>query len=288
MRRLELAEIQGAAAMGQPAHDELVRSDDLLPVDAQVLARLVGAPGDDQAPGEQGAHVTGPAGLDGQARQIHVLAFPHHLLAGGGAHFPGAHVEHLLQHRPLVPGILQAARRFRLLQVGQQLADLAQLGRVFLAHAQGHPLDRAEQVGQHGDVAALRLLEQQGRPAGAQHPVADLGHFQAGIHLGADALEFAPGFQLGDEIAQVGVTHGGQSGSFRHVAELAVLFLEGAQFRARIRRRFLEFLHLAGLGAYREMALVHAQDEDRLGMVIRRLEKADVGLEGMSFTLMPS
>jgi len=38
-----LAKIQRAAAMRQPAHDEFVRRDHLLAVDAEVLALLVGA-----------------------------------------------------------------------------------------------------------------------------------------------------------------------------------------------------------------------------------------------------
>jgi hypothetical protein len=39
MRRAMLAEIQRAAAMRQPAHDQLVRAEHLLAVDAEVLPR---------------------------------------------------------------------------------------------------------------------------------------------------------------------------------------------------------------------------------------------------------
>jgi hypothetical protein len=110
--------------------------------------------------------------LDRQAGQIHVPPFLHHLLARRRRHRLRRHVEHLLEHRQLVPGVLQALGRLRLLQEGQQLAHLAQgvLPVVAaLAHAQRHPLGRAEQVGQHRHAVALRVLEQDRRAAGAQH-----------------------------------------------------------------------------------------------------------------------
>jgi hypothetical protein len=40
----EFAEVQRAAAVGQPAHDDLARADHLLAVDAQVLPQPRGAP----------------------------------------------------------------------------------------------------------------------------------------------------------------------------------------------------------------------------------------------------
>ena len=54
---------------------------------------------------------------------------------------------------------------------------------------------------------ALRLLEQDGRPFGAQHAVADFGHFEARIDLDADALQLAGSFQLRHEVAQVVIFH---------------------------------------------------------------------------------
>jgi hypothetical protein len=56
-------------------------------------------------------------------------------------------------------------------------------------------------------VAGSGLLEQDGRPFGAQHAVADLGHFKAGIDLDTDALQLAGFFQLRHEVAQVVVFH---------------------------------------------------------------------------------
>ncbi len=52
-----------------------------------------------------------------------------------------------------------------------------------------------------------RLLEQQRRTAGFQHAVADLGHLEPRIDLGADALQLAAAFELREEVAEVGVFH---------------------------------------------------------------------------------
>jgi hypothetical protein len=60
--------IEGAAAVREPAHDQLVATDELHAVDAEVLSRLAGSAGDDQGPGDQRAGVSGPAGLYRQLR----------------------------------------------------------------------------------------------------------------------------------------------------------------------------------------------------------------------------
>ena len=52
-----------------------------------------------------------------------------------------------------------------------------------------------------------RVLEEQRRPAGAQHPIRNLRHFQPRRYLGGYALELARAFELRKEPAQVGVTH---------------------------------------------------------------------------------
>jgi hypothetical protein len=224
MRALVLEEVERAAPVRQPAHDHPVATDHLLAVDAQVLPLLERPARHHQAPGDQRRGVPRPTVLDRQLRQVDLVTLPHHLLAGRGAHLLGRHVEHLLQHRQLVPGVLQALGRLGLLEVGEQLADFAQrrapvaVGDV-LAHAHRHPLRGAEEVGEHGDglrhALGHRLLEQQGRPAGAQHTVGDLGHLEVGVDRGLDAAELATGFELGEEIAEVGVVHSAWD-SMRH------------------------------------------------------------------------
>ena len=76
MRLAPVLKIQRAAAMRQPAHDDLVRRDHLLAVDAEILARLVRPARDHQAPGDQRRDIAGPAGLDRQLAQIHVACLP--------------------------------------------------------------------------------------------------------------------------------------------------------------------------------------------------------------------
>jgi hypothetical protein len=45
------------------------------------------------------------------------------------------------------------------------------------------------------------MLEQNRRPTRAQHPVANLGHFQMGTDRNANALQLAELLQLVDKIA---------------------------------------------------------------------------------------
>jgi hypothetical protein len=66
MLQAVLAKIERAAAMRQPAHDHLVRTDHLLAIDAQVLAHLVRPAGHRQSPGDQRRCVARPAELDRQ------------------------------------------------------------------------------------------------------------------------------------------------------------------------------------------------------------------------------
>ncbi|MNM86701.1 hypothetical protein D3C81_988610 [compost metagenome] len=61
------AVVQGPATVAEPTHDDLVAADHLLAVDAQVLAVLVRAAGDGEAPGDQRRHVARPAVLDRQS-----------------------------------------------------------------------------------------------------------------------------------------------------------------------------------------------------------------------------
>jgi hypothetical protein len=211
VRRRVFAEIERAAAVGQPAHDRPVASDHLLAVDAQVLPGLGGPARDHQSPCDQRRDVARPAGLDRQSPEVEIRAFPDLLLAGRARHLAGRHVQHLPQHRQLVPGVLQALGRFGLLEVREQVADLAQgLDRV-LAHAERDPCRGAEEVGEHRvrrRAAVLDgALEEQRRALGPQHPVGDLGHLEPGRHRGRDPAQLAARLELGDEVAQVCVTH---------------------------------------------------------------------------------
>ena len=191
--------------MGQPAHDNLVPCDHLLAVDAQVLTRLVRPARHYQRPGNQRPGVARPAGLHRYPRQIHIVAFDHHLLTRRFFQHFRRHVQHVLVHGNLRQSMFEALGRFRLLEHGQQLAHLAQCRDGLLPHAQRHPLRRAEQIAQHRHVVALDVLEQNGRAARFQGAVADFGHFQTGIDFHGNPLELPALFQQSDEIPQVPV-----------------------------------------------------------------------------------
>ncbi len=200
MGELPVAEIQRAAAMGQPAHDDLVARQDLLAVDAQVLAVFPGAFGDHQCPGDEGPGVAGPAGLNRQASEVNLIGVEDMLLAGRALQQPRRHIQHFPEYRQFLPGILHALRRFGFLEGCQQFADAAQGVDRVRAHARGDAFGGTEQVGQYRYVGAPGVLEQQGGPAGAQGAVANLGDFEAGVDRVLDPPQLAAVFQLADEI----------------------------------------------------------------------------------------
>jgi hypothetical protein len=202
-----VAKIQRPAAMRQPAHNDLVRCNHLLAIDAQVLPRLVWPARNHQTPRNQRRNIARPAMLDRQLAQIHVLAFPYNFLTRRRRQHLGRHGEYLLQDGPFLPRIFQSLGRFRFFQVGQQLADIAQRADTLLAHAQRHAARCAKQVGQHRHLVPDHVLEQHRRTLRTQYAVAYFGHFQMGGNGGCDAFEFADFLQLGDEVAQVVVFH---------------------------------------------------------------------------------
>ncbi len=196
--------------MGEPAHDDLVARDHLLPVDAEVLPRLVRPARHREPPCDQRRDVVRPAGLHRQSREIDVGAFPHDLLAWRRAALLGRHVHHLQEHGPRVlPRVLQALRRLGLLQEREQLADFAQRFHRVFAHPHRDAARRAEEIAEHRDrgLSLSACSKRSAGPAGLQHAVADLGHLEPGIDFGADALEFALALELGEEVAEVGVFH---------------------------------------------------------------------------------
>ncbi len=140
-------------------------------------------------------------------RQVDVVALDDHFLTGRILEHLGRHADDLLVDRQLAPGVLQPLRRLRLLEKGQQFADLAQLGDILGAHAQCHPSRRAEQIAEHRHVETGRVLEQQRRALPAQGAVTDFGHFQDGRHSSRDALELTAFFQAADKVAQIAILH---------------------------------------------------------------------------------
>ena len=129
MGLLPVAEVERAAAMREPAHDEPVAADELLAVDAEVLAFLVRATRDDEGPRDERGRVAGPAGLDRQPLEIDVVGLDDDVLAGGLLDAARVHVQDLLEDGQLVPGVLEALGGLGFLEIGEQSADLAQCRR---------------------------------------------------------------------------------------------------------------------------------------------------------------
>ncbi len=211
MRERVIAKIERAAAMREPAHDDAVRPDHLLAIDAEVLPRLVRPARHRQPPGDERPRVARPAGLHGKPRQIDVLALPDGLLARRRGDDLRRHVEHLGEQlaklgQPL-PGIAQSLGRLGLAQRGEQPADVAQRRRVLRAHRQRNAAHGAEEIAEHGHAVTRRALEEDRRAARAQHAIADLRHLQARRDFRRDATQLAERLEPRDEFPQVGVFH---------------------------------------------------------------------------------
>ncbi len=152
--------LSGAAAVFEPAHQGRVFAGHLHAVDAEVgdvafvAARTFGH---HQWPGDQRRRFAGPAALNRQPGEVDIVALQHHLLAGRFAHGARLHRHDSLQQRQHLQGFAPAARRLRLFEKRQRLANLTQLIGCAV-HAHCDPLDRAEQIRQHGHArgAAVR------------------------------------------------------------------------------------------------------------------------------------
>src|SRR5215475_8887803 len=111
--------------MRQPAHDELVSRQQLLAIDAEVLARLVRSSRHGEAPGDQRRDILGPAGLHRQPVEIYIGTFPDDLLTRCRRAFLRSHVEHLHEYGPgVLPGVLPSFRWLGLLEKGKELSDI--------------------------------------------------------------------------------------------------------------------------------------------------------------------
>jgi len=95
VRNRVIAEVERAAAVGEPAHDDAVGRNHLLAINAEVLPRLRRSARHGEAPRDQRPGILGPAGLHRQAREVDVGAFPDDLLAWGRRALLRRHVEDL-------------------------------------------------------------------------------------------------------------------------------------------------------------------------------------------------
>ena len=200
--------------MREPAHDHLVARDHLLPVDAEVLPRLVRPARHREAPGDQRARRrrasrSAPAAARGRRRRP-----PTRSPGTAPTSAPSAPCcSTCMNTRPRVlPRVLQALRRLGLLEEREQLADLAQRRDGLLAHAHA-PRAAACRTGCRAPASRgpLRLARTAapGRPPSARGRRSRSSR-AAGRPRRAMRFSSPRAFELGEEVAQVGVFHGGR------------------------------------------------------------------------------
>ena len=204
------------AAMFQPAHQGRVAAGHLHAVDAQIervglVASGIGPLCHHQRPGDQRCGLARPASLNRQARQIDIVTLQNDLVDRGAGHRLRFHRQNLFDQRQQTDRVFQAARRFRLAQEGQGLADRPQFLRRPI-HAQRDPFHGSEQIDQHRHLRRFsaghgRVLKQYGRPAILQQPGLDLGHLQLGRYRRRHPVQQAASFQHVNEVAEGGIGH---------------------------------------------------------------------------------
>ena len=94
----------------------------------------------------------------------------------------------------------EPARRLHLEHVGDPLRDVVE---PLDAEGEAHPPLGAELVDQERVLGALRILEQERRPAGLHRAVDDLRDLEVGIDLGRDADELALALEQRDPVAEI-------------------------------------------------------------------------------------
>ena len=97
----------------------------LLPVDSKVLPLFLRSPCDGEPPGDQRRGIPWPASLDRERCEIDLAGVLHRFLTRSAAQRARLHRPHLPQERQLVPGVAQTFRRLGLLEIGQELTQLA-------------------------------------------------------------------------------------------------------------------------------------------------------------------
>ena len=204
----------GTAAVAQPAHQRMIASGHLHPIDAEVAAvrRVAAGPlRDDDGPGDERRGLAGPAGLDRKGRQVDFVAFEHDLLHRCPAHGARTHGGDRLEQRQQCGRLAPTSRRFGLAQEREGLADFAQaIGRA--VHAQGHALDSPEQIDQHRRrettaIPADRVLEQHRRSRLGKQAGLDFGHFEVRRNRLGDPDQLPVGFETLNKVAQTPIGH---------------------------------------------------------------------------------
>src|SRR3954471_19355494 len=202
-------EVVGAAVLvNLPVHEGRLRIDDLHPVHADVAAAALGVMRDHRREGDERRRVAGPATLDRQEAEVHVVAAQDDLLADTLADRLRAGIGdgfELLQAADLLH---QPAPRLHLEHVRDPLRGVVEL---LDAEGEAHSPLGAKLVDQERMLCSLRPPKEQPGSARLDGAVDDLGDLEVGIDLGRDADELALALEQRDPVAEI---------LHRHVASL--------------------------------------------------------------------
>ncbi len=199
---------------GEPAHDQLVRADHLLAIDAEVLPLLVRAarhrqPPGDQRPASPGQQVCTGSGRGRRRSPSHTISWQRRR----GRSF-GAMSSTCMNTGRLSPRV----RRLFGGSGSLRKASSRPTSRRLSAQCSAAPMPRATRCGVPNRLPSTGMvpppgarrpavLEKDGGAAGLEHAVAEFGHLEARVHAGAHALELTGRLQLRDEVAQVAIGH---------------------------------------------------------------------------------
>ena len=201
-------QVVGAAVLVDlPVHRGRARAEHLHPVHADVPAAGARVAGDhgrqrDERPGVAGPAPTAPAGAPRSTSS------PRSTISWRGAAPDDLRPRVGDRLQRLQPAHLrgEALGRLHLEHVGELRGDVVE---PLDAEREAHPPLGAELVDQQRVLGALRMLEEQRRPAGLDGAVDDLRHLEVRIDLRRDANELALALEKRDPLAQVAGGHGG-------------------------------------------------------------------------------
>ena len=134
MALLPIAQIECAAPVGEPAHNESIRAYQLLAIDTEVLPRFERPLGDNQWPCDQWGNIFGPAVLDREFGEVNLIPFENNFLTRCLTHHLRPHIENLLENRQFFQRILKPFGWIWLFQIGHKLSYLSQSICVLMTH----------------------------------------------------------------------------------------------------------------------------------------------------------
>ena len=197
---LRREKIRPAVLVHLPVHERRAAVDHLHPVHADVARARVRILRDDRRERDERRWIARPAALDREAAEVDVVALVEDLLARRLRDGLRPRVGDRLQLQQALHLLAQPLRRLH-------VEDVAELGgrvvELLDAEREAHAPLGAELVDEERVLRALRVLEQQRRPAGLDDAIDDLGDLEVGVGLDWDAAKLALALEERDPLAEV-------------------------------------------------------------------------------------